>query len=640
MSFDYQKLKRKHDEEGSFWTSYSDLFMVLSVVFLLLYVVASLRSGTFSMQKQMELQKAVAETQDYKKQIQAYNALKDNYLEQEASQSEAKMYEDLMGKLTLLQDAATEEKKELEKEAQQNADKAVALNQYQQMVRNIINTNLLSKKRIKNRDELIVKKNDAMKEMDYTIQTQTEDLTEKAKVITQNEQLIAKQDSDIRVKQKLLEQKKDEIASLEGEIEDKAYTIRTNQSKIAGLNSDLSSKIKELEKTYSNAKNNKADLNRKIAMMKLQNAKKISELQNQTKDMQDSVENINQQLAEAESELQNAKGKITQQEAFKNKMESKMAQANANYQQKMADMKYNFQNKIAAERAALEGQLEKEKASAAEKSKRLGEFKNKMAFEKAALDGQLASLKGQVDEAKDQLGKASKEAEEAKGKLAEAKKDHGRYLASIDKLQKDKNVLSDDLKRVKELADAKKKLAKKIADDLAKKGIVADVDKKSGDVIIDFGGYYFDTNKSNLKVEMKSALQKFIPTYAKSLFEDANVAKEIQNVEIIGFSSPTYKGKYVDPQSMDEKDRTAVSYNLDLSYQRSKSIFGYIFDKKNMLFEHQRTLLPMVKVTGRSFLAEEVKGRDIASGINQRDFCAKYNCEKSQKVIIRFNLKD
>ena len=168
MSFDYQKLKRKHDEEGSFWTSYSDLFMVLSVVFLLLYVVASLRSGTFSMQKQMELQKAVAETQDYKKQIQAYNALKDNYLEQEASQSEAKMYEDLMGKLTLLQDEATEEKKELEKEAQQNAEKAQALNQYQQMVRNIINTNLLSKKRIKNRDELIVKKNDAMKEMDWS----------------------------------------------------------------------------------------------------------------------------------------------------------------------------------------------------------------------------------------------------------------------------------------------------------------------------------------------------------------------------------------------------------------------------------------------------------------------------------------
>ena len=111
-------------------------------------------------------------------------------------------------------------------------------------------------------------------------------------------------------------------------------------------------------------------------------------------------------------------------------------------------------------------------------------------------------------------------------------------------------------------------------------------------------------------------------------------------MEIIGFSSPTYKGRYVDPQSLQDQDRAAVSYNLDLSYNRAKSIFSYMFDKKSMTYQHQKDLLPLVKVTGRSFLAEEVKGRDIASGLAIKDYCAKYNCEKSQKVIIRFNLKD
>jgi hypothetical protein len=118
------------------------------------------------------------------------------------------------------------------------------------------------------------------------------------------------------------------------------------------------------------------------------------------------------------------------------------------------------------------------------------------------------------------------------------------------------------------------------------------------------------------------------------------VAKEISSVEIIGFSSPTYKGRYVDPQSLKDEDKTAISYNLDLSYNRAKSIFSYIFDKQNMVYQHQKELLPLVKVTGRSFLAEEVKGRDIASGLSHNDYCAKYNCEKSQKVIIKFNLKD
>lgn len=630
MSFDYGKLKQKHQsEDATLWTPSSDLFMVLSVVFLLLYVVASLRSGTFSVQKQLELKQVTAREEDLKRQIQAYNSLKDDYLEKEASQDEAEMYKDLMGKLNLLQDEATEEKTRLEKQAEQNAEKAVALNKYQQMVRNIINTNLLSNKKIKNRNELIVKKNESIKEMDSTIQDQTEDIKQKANLISEKESLISKQNREIIEKQEILEQKKGEISSLEGQIQNKEEVIRENQSRIARMNSDLSKKIKELQKTSSS----KEELNRKIAIMKLDNAKKINSLQNQTKTAQASVEAINQELAQAENQLQDANQKVAEQEAIKRKLEADMKEANDNYAKQMADMKENFQNKIAAERAALEGQLEKEKAGAAEKAKRLAEFKEKMDGEKAVLDSQLSDLKGKV-------AAASAEADEYKNKLGDAKKDHERYLASIDKLKKDNNVLSDDLKRAKELQDAKKKLAKKISSDLARKGIKANVDGKTGDVTIDFGGQYFDTDKFSLKNQMKDVLQKFVPTYSKSLFDDPSVAKEIASVEIIGFSSPTYKGKYVDPQSLSEEDRKAVAYNLDLSYHRSRSIFKYIFDKKNMSFEHQKQLLPLVKVTGRSFLAEEIKGRDIASGVSQKDFCAKYDCEKSQRVLIRFNLKD
>jgi cytochrome bd-type quinol oxidase subunit 1 len=121
MSLDYQKLKQKNQDDGSFWTSYSDLFMVLSVVFLLLYVVGSLRTGTSSVQSMIEHSKLKAEAQDYKKQIQAYNALKDDYLKKEASQEEAKMYDELMSKLSLLQEEANEEKRQLEAQAEDNA---------------------------------------------------------------------------------------------------------------------------------------------------------------------------------------------------------------------------------------------------------------------------------------------------------------------------------------------------------------------------------------------------------------------------------------------------------------------------------------------------------------------------------------
>lgn len=633
MSLDYQKLKQKHGDDGSFWTSYSDLFMVLSVVFLLLYVVASLRSGTSSVQNMIENQKLKAEAQDYKKQIQAYNALKDDYLEKEASEDEAKMYEELMSKLSLLQEEAKEEKKQLEAQAQENDAKARALNQYQQMVRNIVNTNLLSNKKIKFRNEVIVKKNDAIKEMDNTIQTQTQDIKEKAQQISQNQKQIEKQEREIYEKQQVLDQKKQQVAMLESQVDEKAKTIQANQSKINALNSDLSNKIKELEKTSATASTSKAELNRKIAIMKLQNAKQVGELQNQTKVMKESVDSINRELSNAEGQLADARGKMAEQEALKKKMEADMAAASADHQAKMAQMRSNFDAKMNAERAALEKQLEGEKASAAEKMKALGEFKDKMAKEKAALDGQLASLK-------DEVGKAKGEADQLKGQLANAQKEHGRYLAAIDQLNKDKAGLSGDLKRAQEVANAKKALAKKIADNLAKNGIKAGVDGKTGDVTIQFGDEYFDTGRADLKPNMKEVLQKFVPTYSKSLLEDEKVAKEISSVEIVGFSSPTYKGKYVDPKSLADQDRAAVSYNLDLSYNRAKSIFNYMFDKKSMTYQHQKDMLPLVKVTGRSFLAEGVQGRDIASGLDMKEYCQKYNCEKSQKVIIRFNLKD
>jgi chromosome segregation ATPase len=633
MSLDYQKLKSKQQEDGSFWTSYSDLFMVLSVVFLLLYVVGSLRSGTSSVQNHIEHQKLKAEAQDYKKQIQAYNALKDDYLEKEASAEEAKMYDELMSKLSLLQEEATEEKKQLEAKANENEAKAKALNQYQQMVRNIVNTSLLSNKKIKFRNEVIVKKNDEIKDMDSTIQTQTKDISEKAQLIAQNRTQIEKQEKEIYEKQQVLDQKKQQVAMLESQVNEKAKTIQTNQSKINSLNSDLSQKIKELEKTSVSANTSKAELNRNIAIMKLQNAKKIGELQNQTKEMKESVESINRELANAEGQLNDARGKMAAQEAMKKKLESDIAAASADHNSKMAQMRSDFDKKMNAEREALENQLNNEKASGAEKLKRLGEFKNKLAADKANLDKQLAGLK-------DEVGKAKGEADNLKGQLANAQKEHGRYMAAIGQLEKDKAGLSGDLKRAQELIEAKKKLAKKIADNLAKNGIKAGVDGKTGDVTIQFGDEYFDTGKADLKENMKNVLQKFVPTYSKSLLEDEKVAKEISSVEIIGFSSPTYQGRYVDPQSLKDQDRAAVSYNLDLSYNRAKSIFSYMFDKKSMTYTHQQDLLPLVKVTGRSFLAEEVKGRDIASGLAIKDYCAKYSCEKSQKVIIRFNLKD
>ena len=63
MSFEYRKSKGHGDNE-SFWTSYSDLFLGLSSIFLMLYVVASLRTGTDTIKVMTDNQQLKVEVQD------------------------------------------------------------------------------------------------------------------------------------------------------------------------------------------------------------------------------------------------------------------------------------------------------------------------------------------------------------------------------------------------------------------------------------------------------------------------------------------------------------------------------------------------------------------------------------------------
>src|ERR1700679_3382982 len=101
MGFDYNRQKEKHGSE-SMWTSYSDLFLGLSIIFLLFYVSANLKKGTDGARQAIENKKLVKEAEDLKQQIKVYETLKQDYLQKQAAPEEQANYEELMGKLDLL----------------------------------------------------------------------------------------------------------------------------------------------------------------------------------------------------------------------------------------------------------------------------------------------------------------------------------------------------------------------------------------------------------------------------------------------------------------------------------------------------------------------------------------------------------
>lgn len=472
MGFEYRSKKNQHNQD-SMWTSYSDLFLGLSVIFLLLYVTASLRQGTDGVRQYLENKELEKENSDLKQQLNVYNSLKNSYLNNQTSENEQATYDRLMNKLDLLQDESRNEKNELQVKAKENEEKEKALNQYQQIIRNIINANLIAKARINSRDEVITKK------------------------------------------EGVIQEKSLEISSLESDLKKKSSEIESSKNKISKMEQSLKQNLNELNAAYKN--------------------KRISE------------------------------------ERFKEQQEI---------------FKQETNNKI------------------------------------ALLKQQNLLRETEIDDIKEQQVALQ-------SKLAQTE---GKYSATKSELSKTKVILD----KARENLQARKKIAQSIKGKFREMGIDAEVDTGTGDVLLGFGTEYFDTGQAKLKPGMKKVLEKALPTYAQSLFEDPKISEKIENVEIVGFASPTFNGKYVDPSTLNKKDRLAVTFNLDLSYKRARSIFDYLYT--NTDFQHKQRLMPLVKVTGRSFLGD--KNDHEATKESAADFCQRNDCAKKQTVIIKFKLRD
>jgi outer membrane protein OmpA-like peptidoglycan-associated protein len=239
----------------------------------------------------------------------------------------------------------------------------------------------------------------------------------------------------------------------------------------------------------------------------------------------------------------------------------------------------------------------------------------------------------------DDLGKAQSELAAKAEDLGKAESELAAKAEDLGRAESELAATSDELQKALELAKDRQGVAQRIKEGFEQAGIKADVDSGTGDVILDFGKEYFNTDSAKLKPGMERIIRDAMPVYAESLFGSEIVSGEISAVEIIGFASPTFGGKPVNPTSLSANNRRAVNYNLDLSYERARSIFKYAFDPRTLEFEYQETMLPLIKVTGRSFFTEEVNLEDTGN-LSRDEFCKLYDCFGSQRVIIKFDLKE
>lgn len=653
MGLQYDNCKKsKAEPTGNQWTSYSDLFLSCSFIFLMMYMVANLKMGASGLQQNIEYQRLSKEAEDLKQQIKVYDTLKEEYLQKQASKDEKELYEELMSKLDLLQEQAKDEKDKLRLQALENEKKEKALNKYQQLIRNIVNANMMSQSRIKKRDDIITAK-------------------------------------------------REEIDDLQKTVQEKKRAIQVGERKIAQVESELQDKMAKLSKAYQNQQISKKKYETQIGQLKQMTQTEIAKLENQNARVNKELEEANDQLSDVTQELSQAKQQVARKEAEKNQLATELKDTADKYTNEIRQAQADHERRMAQEKARFEDALNKQKLSAEQRAAREAEFRDLAAKKEGELQGKLSGLnmklldvnnelsqtRGNLAKQEEEAGKLRKRLEGAIGdynsQIQKLQDDHAKELArergAFDSLlnkQAQQKAMSDkergereamfndlmakkdrqlndkvaalkskiqaneeELRKAQAAANARKNLADRIKSNFARAGVNAEVNPVSGDVVLTFGESYFDTNKAELKPDMKQTLEKFVPIYARSLFEDPKVAEKITSVEIIGFASPTYLGKFVDPKSLDAKDRAAVNFNLDLSFNRAKSIFNYIFDPGTISYNHQQKLRSMAKVSGRSFLAEEKQLRNIASGMDHKEFCAKFDCKKAQRVIIKFDIE-
>ena len=489
MGFNYNDLKQQ-DQHQLHWATYSDLFMVFSVVFLLLYTVSSLRTSTQNLLNLEQVRQIQAENEDLKQQLKVYEVQKDHYLQTKASQKEQQNYDELIQHLSLLQNNIQNENQQLKLQAKKNAQKKQSLNKYQKMIQNIINANMVKAHAIKERNRRVA-------------------------------------------------------------------NIKQQKNKINKKHMQLAMALAESEKDLDSIKTKLAHEQKKLLNEKKQKSFMVKKFEATRLAYKEQIKNLKQKQ-------QAAKAQLKQQVAAKQK------------------------------------ELKQQNLSAAAHKKALKKFKS-----------------------------------QAQRQAQNQQKQYAKQVAS---LQNKIKSVQGDLKKALKNSKQTKQLARKLKEALKQSNLQAQVNQKTGDVVISFKDEYFDTDKYKLKDGMKSILQQFVPLYAQTLFSNPEVAKKINQVEVVGFASPTYRGKFVDPRQVSRTSKQAINYNLDLSYRRAKSIFSYILDSDKLQgFKNRKKLMSLIKVSGRSFLAEKTT-RQPAEHLSSDDFCKLHDCKKAQKVIIKFNL--
>jgi hypothetical protein len=163
-----------------------------------------------------------------------------------------------------------------------------------------------------------------------------------------------------------------------------------------------------------------------------------------------------------------------------------------------------------------------------------------------------------------------------------------------------------------------------------------EIDKKTGKVKLHFQESYFALGSYKLSENMKSFLRVMIPRYAKGIYGNKDAAAQVESLKISGLASPVYRGVYIDIHDKSPETEKARKYNMALSNERAKALYGFIFDEDEMGdYEFRSKLKADMSIAALGFQnATPVKAELVGKPAK----CIEYDCKQEQATILQFRL--
>jgi len=582
-----------NQDQNQVWTSNSDLFMAVAVVFLMMFVYALLAASVekiHSAQIEQEQKMLDRGLIPKRQKVQHDKDVKQLTASISDIDTQQKILDDYLSKVQMLSKTISERKKTLTRLQEGHLNKNIALQKANKLIRsqsfeinslvNNIQDLSLQLNKAENQNQ---NKSEKIQKMNKHAKMQDEKIAMLKTITDSKEKDIKKLQQNVLVREQSLDNKERVVEAKDAFITKLKATIEANDKKIAGLNSNIKS---QKDKLYE---------------------------QNQTnKKLDNNIKNYQEKLSKSNQANQNLGKELNEQKALNGTIKTELTSVGKS---------------LSASRSQLEAFGKKENL----------------------FDKEMMILKKKNQELKKMVNTEKKKTEQAEVKLTHTEKkaftEKQQLKQTQQKMKKQAAYKEREIKKLKNQA-YHKELRKVIASNMAVRfkdlGIDVALDRKTGKIFLRSDQSYLFANDSfTVQEDMQLKLKKLIPVYAEELLSNPKISPLITDINIVGHASPRFEGKPVDPIKADSR---AYRFNMRLSINRANAVANHIFHRQFGEFSNKEKFRGLLAVSGMSFSrpisAEQNQNALQTVPDKQQAPCGIYDCTQSRRVEISFGLRE